>query len=102
MRNAKNETGQNQQVKELNVAGRLTIWGAGDLKELLLREMGTSSDLVLQMADNDEIDMAGAQVLLAARQSAMACSQQLVFPEELPESIQIWLGRAALSIQPGE
>jgi anti-anti-sigma regulatory factor len=82
--------------KKVDVSGRLTIQRAQELKDLLAKEVQRGSGIVLSMADDDEMDVAGAQVLLAARKSAMGSSQQVKFPEKMPDSIIKWLTRAAL------
>ena len=82
---------------EVNVAGRLTGWGVNDLKDLLLTEMEKGTDLLIQMATNDEMDVSGVQVLMAAQRSAKLRGQTLSLPEVLPESMQDWLKRAGIS-----
>ena len=86
-------------VREVNVAGRLTVWGAGDLKDLLLSEVDRGTDLVIQLAANDEIDVAGVQALMAARRSAKLRGQNVSLPEPLPKSMQDWLKRAGISTE---
>lgn len=85
-------------VREVNVAGRLTVWGTNDLKDLLLTEMEKGTDLLIQVASNDEMDISGVQVLMAAQRSAKLRGQKVSLPEVLPESMQDWLEKAGVSL----
>ena len=49
------------------------------------------------MATNDDIDVSGAQVLIAAQRAAKLRGQKVLLPEVLPESMQGWLERAGIS-----
>ena len=86
-------------TRDLSVAGKLTIRGASDLRELLLNEISDGADLRLKMAKNDEMDVAGVQVLLAAAQSAKSSSARIRLPEHLPASIESWLTRAGIAMK---
>ena len=85
-------------LREVNVAGRLTVWGVNDLRDLLLTEMEKGKDLLIQMASSDEMDVSGLQVLVAAQRSAELRGQKMSLPEVLPDSMQAWLKRAGIQL----
>ena len=88
-----------QTFGEVYVAGRLTLWGVGDLKELLLTDIEKNTDLVIRLSANDEIDIAGVQVLIAARKSAKLRGGNVSLTAVLPESMEDWLNRAGINME---
>ncbi|HYR26042.1 MAG TPA: STAS domain-containing protein [Aquabacterium sp.] len=84
----------------LCVQGDCNIYGAGELKAALLSHLQARPDLEIDLASVTEIDTAGIQVLMAAKQYSRTRGQELRLVQhsapvlELIEiyDLAVWLG----------
>ena len=65
----------------VRISGELSIYSAASLKEEMLAVLGEWPDAALNLSDVHEIDTAGLQVLLAARQEAEHSQHRLRLTE---------------------
>lgn len=82
----------------LSLAGRLTIWGAADLRFELLDKLNQDISLVLNLAPADEIDIAGFQVLAAAARYAEIRKLSITINQPVPVYFTRWLESAGFSL----
>lgn len=61
----------------LRIGGDMTIYQAAGLKEELLQALAGAGGLELDLSDVSEIDTAGVQLLMLARNTALANGQVL-------------------------
>lgn len=86
------------------IDGELNIYRAGDLKTLLLGELQRSSSLEVDLAGVTEVDSAGLQVLMLAKQAARAEQRELRLTGHSPAVLDVfelldlgaWFGDALL------
>ncbi|WP_431733182.1 STAS domain-containing protein [Hylemonella gracilis] len=75
----------------LHIAGELTIYRAAELKELLLQALGQSSgDLEIDLSGVTEMDVAGLQVLMMAKQAAQALQRNLHLMNHSPSVVEVF------------
>lgn len=79
------------------IEGEMTIYRARVLKLLLQAQLASAEQIDLDLAGVSEIDSAGLQLLLVAKQSAMANRQQLqlVAPSDAVRDLLNLTGLAA-------
>ena len=86
------------------IDGELNIYRAADLKTLLLGELQRSSRLEVDLAGVTEMDTAGLQVLMLAKQAARAGQRELHLVGHSPAVLEVfelldlgaWFGDALL------
>jgi anti-sigma B factor antagonist len=61
----------------LSIAGEMTIYRAGELKQELLAALAREQQLDVDLSQVSELDTAGVQVLLVTKQAAIAQHKQL-------------------------
>ncbi len=61
----------------LDLSGLLTIRAIGDAKKALLESLSESQSLKIVISDEADIDIAGIQVILSARNYALGASKHL-------------------------
>ncbi|MYN08172.1 STAS domain-containing protein [Pseudoduganella aquatica] len=86
------------------IDGELNIYRAADLKTLLLGELQRSTSLEVDLAGVTEVDSAGLQVLMLAKQAARADKRELRLTGHSPAVLDVfelldlgaWFGDALL------
>jgi anti-anti-sigma factor len=86
------------------IDGELNIYRAADLKTLLLGELQRSTSLEVDLAGVTEVDSAGLQVLMLAKQTARADKRELRLSGHSPAVLDVfelldlgaWFGDALL------
>ena len=101
-RDGAHPAGTKDATRRLNLAGRLTVWGARDLQDLLRKEVRDGALIELELAAGDEIDTAGIQMLLAARKSAAGCADCRLTICSQSDRATGTLRRAGLTLSEGE
>ncbi len=75
----------------LQITGELTIYRAAELKELLLQALAQSSgDLDIDLSGVTEMDVAGLQVLMMAKQAAQALQRDLHLLNHSPAVVEVF------------
>lgn len=75
----------------LQIAGELTIYRAAELKELLLQELAQSSGpLDIDLSGVTEMDVAGLQVLMMAKQAAQGLQRDLHLVNHSPAVVEVF------------
>lgn len=82
----------------LKVAGSMTIYEAGDLRDAFLEEFAEKGKLVLDLEAVTECDTAGLQLLCAARVTAETETRTFRI-EAVSDAVQDALGAAGLTLE---
>lgn len=69
----------NPDALRIALAGELTVFTAAAVREQLLAALGSAAEIEVDLAQVSEIDSAGVQLLLAAKQEAGALQAELGF-----------------------
>lgn len=73
------------------ITGELTIYRAAELKEFLLQALDQSSGLLdIDLSGVTEMDVAGLQVLMMAKQAAMARQRDLHLVNHSPAVVEVF------------
>ena len=86
----------NRGVATVAADGRLTIHGVAELRDALIAAFADSTAVSISLDNDEQIDVAGAQLLVALYREAAQTGSVLSLPERLPEPIQKWAERAGL------
>ena len=89
-----------QTVTELASDGRVTILGVSELQQELLTHWEQQTPVALTMSDDEAIDLAGAQLIIAAIRAAGRDRREFAIPDPLPSAVQEWTARAGLVFDP--
>jgi len=77
----------------LALAGELTIYRAAELRDTLIAALAGLTDgaaLELNLAEVDELDSAGVQLLMAARKTAQATQRELRLVGHSPAVLEVF------------
>lgn len=91
-----------REVVRMGVAGRLTVWGAADLRDELLSSVKPHTTVEVELAAQDEIDVAGLQVLVAAANRAEALEDASVVLSTPSEHTRARLESMGVEIETGK
>lgn len=73
----------------VRLEGELSIYRAGELKQLLLDALYACDDLQLDLGGITEIDSAGVQLLLLIKNEAMRCGKSFSMNRHSPAVIEL-------------
>lgn len=73
----------------LNIIGEMTLSTAAELKESLLDALHQSDSLIISLAEVDDMDTAGLQVLLLLKREALELGKALQLQEHSPAIIDV-------------
>mgnify|MGYP006294937191 CR=1 FL=1 len=54
-------------MHRLKTLGRLNVWHASEMRDLLVRTLDSESSVEIELSPQEEIDVAGLQLLVAAQ-----------------------------------
>lgn len=77
-------------VSRIAIDGEMTIYRAADLKTLVLDALRKSRVLEIDLSGVTELDTAGLQVLMLAKQSAAADQRELRLLQHSPAVVEIF------------
>ncbi len=77
-------------MNPLRLEGELTIYRAAALKDQLLAAIAPDAELGLDLSGVTELDSAGVQVLMLAKQAAAAVAGQLRLQGHSPAVIEVF------------
>ncbi len=77
-------------VKRITLDGELTIYRAADLKVLVLDALRKARVLEIDLSGVTELDTAGLQVLMLAKQAAAADQRELRLLRHSPAVVEIF------------
>ncbi len=76
-------------MQKLTLEGELTIYSAAETKTQLLAFLDSANELEINLAEVSEIDTAGLQLLILAKQEARRSGKKLHFSLHSPAVIQL-------------
>ena len=79
-----------QDVTRISIDGEMTIYRAADLKVQLLDALRKTQVLEVNLAGITELDTAGLQVLMLAKQTASADKRELRLVQHSPAVVEIF------------
>jgi anti-anti-sigma factor len=74
----------------LHVEGEMTIYRAAELRDVLLTALKGRRSLEIDLADVSDIDSAGVQLLMMAKQAAQAQGAELRLVRHSPAVIEVF------------
>ena len=80
----------NAATHQFAIEGELTIYRAADLKTALLEALRATQVLEVNLAGVSELDTAGLQVLMLAKQTALADKRELRLVQHSPAVVEIF------------
>ena len=78
------------EIKRISLEGELTIYHAADLKVSVLDALGKTRVLEIDLSGVTELDTAGLQVLMLAKQTAAADQRELRLVQHSPAVVEIF------------
>ena len=81
---------QSDDVTRIAIDGEMTIYRAADLKLLLLDALRKTRVLEVDLSGITELDTAGLQVLMLAKQTALADGRELRLLQHSPAVVEIF------------
>ena len=79
-----------QDVTRISIDGEMTIYRAADLRVVVLEALRKSRVLEIDLAGITELDTAGLQVLMLAKQTANADKRELRLLRHSPAVVEIF------------
>lgn len=76
----------------MSLSGSLEIYDAEETRQAILAHLGTVQELVLDLSGVESCDVAGAQILCAARQSAVLAGKPYRFEPINSGLAEAWTG----------
>jgi anti-sigma B factor antagonist len=74
----------------LRIDGEMTIYRAAELKALLLDALSAATELEVNLSGVTELDTAGLQVLILAKQTALAGERSLRLLDHSPAVVEVF------------
>ncbi|GAA0529296.1 anti-anti-sigma regulatory factor [Rhizomicrobium palustre] len=84
-------------VCTLELRGELTIRTATDTHHLLQTALQKRTDIAIDMAHTDDIDLTLIQLLVSAAKTARQSGSAITLPDPLPEQVSALLTRGGFS-----
>jgi anti-anti-sigma factor len=73
----------------LRIEGELTIYRAAELKQTLLEKVGAHPKLEIDLSGVTEVDTAGVQLLMLAKQTALTAQGEVTLVSHSPAVIDV-------------